>query len=304
MSGFFDRVRNTLYFRGAVLVFVSGGCWSLTGLILRHLDSATGWQILFYRSAGVTALLLLVIVVRSRSRVVPAFCAIGRAGIVAGLCLGTLFAVSIFSLLNTTVANTVFLQSTQIFFGAVLGWLILGELVRRPTWIAMAVAISGVALMIGEGFAHDTLFGNLLGLLGGVMIACYAVAMRAGKIADMLPATCLGGAVGIVAGAVMASDLAISLHDIVLCLVMGVFTIGLGFLLFTIGSRHIPAVDLLLLALSEVVLAPVWVWVILDEVPADLTLLGGAAVLGAVIAQTLIASRQPVPTGDSSRAVP
>ena len=158
--------------------------------------------------------------------------------------------------------------------------------------------------MIGEGFAHDTLFGNLLGLLGGVMIACYAVAMRAGKIADMLPATCLGGAVGIVAGAVMASDLAISLHDIVLCLVMGVFTIGLGFLLFTIGSRHIPAVDLLLLALSEVVLAPIWVWVILDEVPADLTLLGGAAVLGAVIAQTLIASRQPVPTGDSSRAVP
>ena len=78
-------------------------------------------------------------------------------------------------MLQTTVANTMLMQSTQTFFAAVLGWLVLRETVPRVSWISMSVALIGVVVMVGEGFESDSLTGNLLALTTGFMVAGYAV---------------------------------------------------------------------------------------------------------------------------------
>ena len=115
----------------------------------------------------------------------------------------------------------------------------------------------------------------------------------------MVPATCLGGLVSLLIAAVMLDDFAISGQDLVLCLLLGSVQVGAGFLLITLGARHVPSAEVPLFALTETVLAPIWVWLAIDEVPSVLTLAGGAAVLAAVAVAGLagLRARPPLVAG-------
>jgi len=272
-----------MYGRSVLLVFLAGVCWSVGGVMLRCMESATGPQVLFYRAVGMTIALLLILALRYRQRLVTVFRATGIAGVVGSLCLATAFTSNIFSMLHTTVATTLFMQSTQIFFAAVLGWVFLQEMVRPATWIAMAVALTGVGVMVAEGVVRGTLAGGLLGLVTGMTVAGFAVALRAGHTVDMLPCACFAGVFSAIAGGLMVDGLAVTPHDFGLCLVMGVVQLALGFTLFTMGASHVPAAELMVVALSEVVLAPFWVWLGIGERPSALTLLGGAIIMAAIV---------------------
>lgn len=89
----------------------------------------------------------------------------------------------------------------------------------------------------------------------------------------------------------------LSTHDVLLCALLGCVQVGLGLILFTVGSRYIPAGELALLSLTEVVLGPVWVWLGVGEVPTSLTLLGGVIVLSAIVAQAVHGVRRRPPVG-------
>ena len=273
----------------------AGFFWSIGGLMLRSMEAATAGQLLFYRSIGLAFTLLLFLAVRHRGRIARVFHTTGWLGIVGGLCLATAFIVNVFAAYETTIANVAFLQATQVFFGAGLGWFVLREPVRTGTWVAILVAIIGVGLMVGNSLKTGTLLGNLLGLSTGLALAGFAVALRAGRAQDMLPAACLAGLFAAIASGLLATDLAVTAHDLVMSLAMGVVQLGLGFTLFTIGSRHVPAAQLMLFALSELMLAPVWVWLFIAEVPAAMTVLGGAFVIGAVIVQAFSGARLEAP---------
>lgn len=287
---------DPLYLRGALLVLGAGATWSIAGIMIRNMEAASGWQVLFYRSLAFTATLLVVLIHRYRWRLPAAIRAAGPAGVVGGLCLSFSFITNIFGLLNTTVASAVFMQSTQVFFGAVLGWLILREEVRPATWLTMVGALAGVGVMVGDGIADGTLLGNLLALLTGLGIAGFAVSLRWGHAVDMLPAAMFAGIFTVIGSGLLADGVLVSGHDLILALAMGVFQIGIGFVAFTVGARHVPVSELTLLALSEVVFAPIWVWIGIGEVPSGLALAGGAILVGAVVALVLTgARRQPVP---------
>ena len=272
-----------MYARSVLLVFLAGVCWSVGGVMLRCMESATGWQVLFYRAVGMTVTLLLLLALRYRWRLVTVFRAAGMAGSIGGFCLATAFTCNIFSMLHTTVATTLFMQSTQIFFAAVIGRVLLQERVRLATWVAMAVALTGVGVMVAEGVMHGTLAGSLLGLVTGLTVAGFAVALRAGHTVEMLPCACVAGAFSAMAGGLMAEGLVVTPHDLGLSLVMGVGQFALGFTLFTLGASHVPAAELMVVALSEVVLAPLWVWLGIGERPSALTLLGGAIIMAAIV---------------------
>ena len=114
----------------------------------------------------------------------------------------------------------------------------------------------------------------------------------------MLPLVFLAGVFTAIASAGLSESFIYTPRDLALCVVMGVVQIGIGMTLFTIGSRHVPATELTLLALTEVALAPLWVWLALDEVPTALTLVGGAIVLAAIVGQALSQPRRkPPPIG-------
>ena len=274
---------------------LSGLFFSLGGVLVRLIEGASEWQIVFYRSLSLTVTILIVLAVRQRRFPAASLAGVGAANYVAGLCLAITFIGFIFSLKHTTVANTLLLMSTASFMAAVLGWFVLGERVPRVTWIAMVVATAGVAAMVGGGASVGGFAGDLYALLTAFFYACYVIALRRGRAIDMLPSTCLAGLISaIISGAmaiILQQGLQIPGRDLLLCTILGSVQLGCGFLLFTFGSRHVPAVELILLALTEVILAPIWVGLFVGEVPSRTTFLGGGVLLFAIAGQALAGTR-------------
>lgn len=288
--------------RGRILVLVAGAGMSLGGLFIRSIDAADEWQILFWRSLGIAAALLIFIALRNKGHVIAAFRKAGAMAAVAGICLASGFTFFVFSIVHTTVANTLFMLSAGPFIAAVLGRVILGETVRGATWIAMAGAAAGIALMLGGGLATGDLFGNLMGLGAATSFAGFTVALRRGRGSDMMPATCLAGLFGAIAAGsailVAGGGFAVSGNDLMLCLIYGAVAISGSLIVFTMGSRHVPAAELALLSLTEVVLGPIWVWLAFAEVPGLATLAGGAILLVSIAFQALSGMRRrPPPIG-------
>ena len=285
--------------RGRILVLLSGAGLSLGGLFIRSIQEANEWQILFWRSLGIVAALLVFIAFRSKGRLLQAFRAAGAKSVIAGLCLAAGFTCFIFSITHTTVANTLFMLSAAPFLTAIFSRILLGEEVTRGTWVAMLGAAAGIAVMVGEGLATGDLFGNLMALAAAAGFAGFSIALRSGRAVDMMPATCLAGLFGAVgAAAIIAATgggFGAPAADIGLCVSYGAVVIGCSLIVFTLGSRHVSATELTLLSLTEVVLGPVWVWLTFSETPSPLTLLGGAILLTAIVgrAATGIKRRRP-----------
>lgn len=282
--------RNLL---GLVAVLSSGVFFSLSGLMVRLVEAADGWQIVFYRSTTFALFILGYVVVRYRRGTARRFVAIGRSGLFAGVFLAIGNVTLIWSFLHTSIANTVFVFGAIPFIAGLLAWLILGERVRAATWLTMTAAFAGIAVMTAAGMVSGRLLGHVLAIVTAVAFAGLVVAMRAGRAIDMMPVLCLGGGGAAVACAVMADSLAISPHDLFLCVLMGTAQQGVGFVLWTIGTRHVRAAELSLLGSAEIVLGPVWVWLVVSEVPGAAVLAGGAIILLAVVGQSLVTARHP-----------
>lgn len=290
------------YRQGVVLVLLAGACWSIMGLGVRLMEAATAWQILFYRSLSLGVFLFLVLAIRGRGHPLRVMRRAGLSSVLGALALVLAFCGSIFAIRNTTVANAMFLFATAPFMAAGLGLLILKESVRRATWVAMAVGGLGVALMVGEGISLGHFFGNAAAVGSALGFALFTIALRWQHKEDMLPAVCLGGFMtAIVAGIMcLASDqgLAVSPRDLLLAGLLGIGQLGLGMTLFTYGSKAVPAAELALLAMSEVVLGPLWVWLALGETAGLWTLLGGAVLMAAIAGNALSGlRRKPPPIG-------
>ena len=287
------RIRHPRRATGVMLVLAGGALLSLSGIAMRHMEAAGGWQIIFYRSLTFSLVVFLWLAFSYRTHVLRAFVRVGRPGLIAGLSLGLGSACYVFALLLTTVANALFIISAAPFMAAVLGWIVLRERVRPTTWATMAVALAGIAIMVVGGIRGGRLLGNLVALGTPVTFAIMLVALRHASDRDMIPAICLAGVVGAVLGLAMSDTLAIPRHDLALCIFLGVVQYGGGFVFLTLGARYLPAAEVALLSLVETVLAPLWVWIGVGEVPALPTLAGGAIVLAAVVVQTATGMRSP-----------
>ena len=233
------------YRQGVLFVLLAGVFWSTMGLGIRYMEVANVWQILFYRSWALSPFLFLVIALRSGGRPLPVIRKVGLAGVVGGLGLVLAFAGGIFALQSTTVANAMFLFAAAPFFAALLGWFILREGIRAATWIAMAVAVIGISVMVWEGISLGHMSGNLAALLSALGFAVFTIALRWRKLDDMMPTVFLAGIFTIITSGIVCYSarytLDIPLNDILISLSMGVFQVGAGLTIYTIGSKSVPA---------------------------------------------------------------
>ncbi|MEL7014256.1 MAG: DMT family transporter, partial [Pseudomonadota bacterium] len=160
-------------------------------------------------------------------------------------------------------------------------------------------AIFGVATMIAGEVSGGAMLGNLAALGSAFGFAVFTVALRWGRSAEMLPAVFLSGILGAVIMGIICLvsglPLILSVQDSGVAMGMGVFQVGAGLILYTLGSRSLPAAELTLLSLAEVVLAPLWVWLFLGEVAGLNTLLGGAILLSAIVGNAISGMRSKPP---------
>ena len=278
--------------RGRLYVALAAIAWSTAGLFQRELTLGLATQLAGRALFAVLALLAFV-AVAERGRVVDAFAAIGRAGLAVAALMAASSGAFIAALNYTSVANVLFLQALAPVLAAVLGTFV-GEPVRRRTWVAMAIAVAGVALMVG-GPSRPSLVGLVLSLLMSVSFAGTIVITRHQRQVSMAPATCLSQALVFVFAAPFASARSIGSEDLGLLAGLGVTQIGLGLIFLSIGARLIPAAEVALITLLEIVLGPLWVWIALSEQPSATTLAGGAIVLAAVVIQAVGEPEEPTP---------
>jgi drug/metabolite transporter (DMT)-like permease len=266
--------------------------WSTAGILQRELSVGVPTQ-LAGRALFAVVGLLAYIAIAERGAVARAFRAIGRGG----LAIAALMAISsgsfLIALNHASVANILFMQALAPLLAAVLGML-LGEPVSRRTWLAMTIALGGVALMVG-GPGRPGALGLGLSVLMTSSFAGTLVITRHLRDVSMAPATCLSQVVVLVAAAPFTHPGTVGARDAGLLVALGVGQIGLGLVFLTIGGRLIPAAEVALITLLEVVLGPLWVWIFLSEQPSAATLAGGAIVLGAVAIQAGGASGQAPP---------
>jgi drug/metabolite transporter (DMT)-like permease len=285
------------------MVTLAGGFWSIGGILIRWIEAADSWQIIFYRSAALAVTLTVIVALRHRGRLIAAFAAAGWNGVLAGACLSGGFVGYVLALEHTTVANAVFMLGTAPFFAAILGRWCLGETVRPATWAAMGVALAGIALMVAGSAVLGTIAGSLLALVASLSFAGFNVLLRRGRDTDMLPCVVIAGVIAallalpVMIGShpALADALALSGRDLLLCFIMGAVQVGLGLTVFTLGARHVSAVALALLAMTELLLAPLGVWLGVGEVPSGYTLIGGAVVMAAITFQALSGARRRRP---------
>ena len=291
---------NINYRSGVLLVLAAGICWSSMGLGIRHIEVANVWQILFFRSIALTPLLLLVLTLRARGNPLPIIQKAGLAGGVGGISLVFAFSGGILAVQTTSVANAMFLFAAAPFFAAVLGWLVLKEHVRNATWISMMAALVGIVIMVWEGISIGRIIGNVAALISALGFAIFTISLRWKKLEDMLPTVFLAGLFAIIiAGAlcqIKGYGLDVPKRDIWIALALGVFQVGAGLILYTLGSKVVPSAELALLSMTEVVFGPFWVWLFLGETAGVFTLLGGMILLIAIASNALSGlRRKPIP---------
>ena len=276
--------------RGRLYVAAAAVAWSTAGLFQRELTVDLATQLAGRAFFAVLAILAFV-ALAERGRVVRGFLAIGRAGLVMAALMAISSGAFIAALNYTSVANVLFLQALAPVLAAVFGTFV-GERVSRRTWIAIAVAVAGVALMVG-GPSRPSPTGLALSLLMSVSFAATIVITRHQRQVSMAPATCLSQAAVFVCAAPFASASSIGGEDLALLAGLGITQIGLGLIFLSIGARLIPAAEVALITLLEIVLGPLWVWLALGEHPGTTTLIGGAIVLGAVVIQAIGEPEEP-----------
>jgi drug/metabolite transporter (DMT)-like permease len=272
------------YGYGVTLVIIGGFFLSSSGILLRNIEDASGWQILFYRGIAFSLTLFLLLLTRYRSRIGSAFRAIGKPGLWAALVLGLGSICYIFAILLTTVANAVFIIGAAPLATAFVGWLILGERTSRFGVVAMLVSLAGIGLMFADGLIEGRWAGNIAALGVVASFVVFLLIIRSKRGVDMLPATCLSGIVMAAVASLFIDSFAISRHDLVIAILMGCLQFGVGFWCFTVASRYIMASEVALFSLTESILGPLWVWIGVGEEPSLLTLLGSAVVLVSVVA--------------------
>lgn len=264
------------------------------GLLVR-LVSVDSWTLLFWRGA-LWALALGVYLAAVGGRPVgPRFRALGVIGMVVALLYAVITILAVTAFTRTTIANTLVIIAATPMIAAVLSRLFLGEQVPRRTWVAVCAVFGALVVVFSGQLGGGALLGDLCALAAACCLAGQITLLRHARDADMLPTVVVSGVLVALVMAPLASPFAISPRDAGLLLLMGVVVLPLPTCLLLLAPKHIPAADVGLVRLLEAVLGPLWVWLVLTEMPSRETILGGAVILVTLVAHSLAARRRKYP---------
>ena len=268
---------------GYILLLFGAFCLSWGGFIVRSFEEASVWQILLIRSVFFVIALTFFLISTYKKDTLKIFKDAGYPALVAGFVLSLSFVAYVYAMTITTVANVVFIISTQTMFLAITGYIFLKEKISLISFISIVLAMSGITIMIGDSILSGTLLGNIIALAIPINFSILVIIIRKNKNLDMVPAIFYSGIFSLIYGLILSESYTFSYHDIKMGFLLGVPQLAFGFICITIGSRSTASTTVGLLMLTETLFAPVWVWLFLNEIPPISVLIGGAIIIGAII---------------------
>ena len=272
---------------GPILVLLGGFSLSWGGLIIRSFEVASIWQILFYRSIFFLWALITFLLLTYGKKTFKKIKEAGIPGLFGGIFLSGSYVAYMYSMTETTVANVVFIISTQTVFLPILAYFFLKEKISPRGFVAIVLAMIGVILMIGDSFGTGSLYGNLAALVIPINFSILILIIRKYPKVDMIPAIFHAGIFSCLYGLILLEGISIPPKDVWLSFLLGVPQLAFGFIFITIGSRTTPAVMVGLLMLMETIFAPIWVWLFYNEIPPTSVLIGGLIIISAVVMKSL-----------------
>ncbi len=282
--------------KGIVMMVGATLCWATAGILVRNMEVTDGWKITFWRSSIMTVFLLVVLSFQHGSRLLHRIHAMGWPGVISGLLFAGMMICFILALSLTTVANTLVVGSISPFVAALCGHLFLGEKVAPRTWVAMVAAIGGIVMMFFDGLTGGGWAGNLIALCIPLGFGANVVILRKYRAAiDMVPSVLLAGIFSMLIALPFALPLSVSTADLALLSVMGIVQLGVGLLLMMGAVRYLASAEIGLLSILEIIFGTLSVWVLIGERPTQAALIGGAIVIGALVANHIAGLRQTRP---------
>ena len=278
------------------IVLFAGVLWSFGPYVVRQIDDAASvpWQYLFTRGTVIFLILNCYLFFTEGIQFYKNYLRIGLSGVLGGIGLGTAMITFIWSITNTSAAITLLCLAAMPFITALLGFLFLKEQISFGVWMSIVVASIGVAIMAFGSVSLGSFTGLLFGLASAVGFSIFSVTLRWKKNTPKFTTVAIAGLFCVVVSLFIlnSNDLNIistskneslfALHGTLVCL---------GLILYSIGSKFIPAADLTLLSLTEVVGGIFWVWLPIlgiNEIPSANTIIGGFLILMAILYYSLV----------------
>ena len=292
------------YFYAFTLVFLAGLLWSFGAVTVRYMIDGHDYvfQYLFYRGISIAIILIVYLFIREGLSFYKNFFNIGVSGVLGGLCLGTAFTGFIFSITMTTAAVTLFMLAAMPFIAAIVGYFVLGEVLRQSTLISMVIAFIGVCIMIINDSISGSALGALIGFISATGFALYTVTIRWKPETPKFTTVVLAGIFCatfsfMILGFSFKPFNSMPTINSYLSLLHGVI-VASGLILYSLGAKYLPSAELALLSLMEVVGGVLWVWMPLfgiNEVPSLTVIIGGIIITFAVLFHGVGARRKRMP---------
>jgi drug/metabolite transporter, DME family len=282
-----------------LIVLIAGIFWSFGALVVRFIEDARSvpWQYLFFRGTTIFILINIYLFIKEGKSFTNNYRKIGASGIIGGISLGIAMMCFIWSITHTTAAVTLLMLAAMPFMTAILGYIFLKEKVSIITFISIVIAAIGIIFMAFTSMYVGTLFGLLIGLLSSFGFSIFSVSLRWRKNTPTFTTVAVAGLFCATFSffVLMSNETSFfttfrnsslsALHGTLVCS---------GMILYSIGSKHLPAADLTLLSLTEVLGGIFWVWLPIfgiNEIPSTNTIIGGSIITFALMFYSLNTKR-------------
>ena len=278
------------------IVLFAGLLWSFGPYVVRHIDQpeTVPWQYLFARGIVIFLLLNVYLYLEEGISFYKNYLKIGVSGVIGGVGLGTAMITFIWSITNTTAAVTLLCLAAMPFITALLGFLFLKEKITITVWISILVAAFGIIVMALGNTERSSLAGLIFGLVSALGFSIFSVSLRWRKETPKFTTVAVAGLFCFLFSAIMLftndlnflssnkNEALFATHGTLVCM---------GLILYSIGSKNIPAADLTLLSLTEVIGGIFWVWLPwlgINEIPSTNTIIGGFFIFLAIFYYSMI----------------
>ena len=278
------------------VVLVAGLLWSFGPYVVRHIDGAqqVPWQYLFTRGIVIFTILNLFLYFEEGTDFIKNYTKIGISGFIGGVGLGVAMITFIYSITNTSAAVTLLCLAAMPFITALLGFLFLKEAISFNVWASIIIAAIGILIMAIDNTGKNTIMGFVFGIISSIGFSVFSITLRWRKETPKFTTVAIAGMFcAVVSGTmIIMNDLSFlttgknhalfATHGTLVCL---------GLILYSIGSKHIPAAELTLLSLTEVIGGIFWVWIPIlgiNEIPSQSTVIGGFLIFLSIIYYSLI----------------
>ena len=278
------------------VVLVAGLLWSFGPYVVRHIDGAqqVPWQYLFTRGFVIFTILNLFLYFEEGTDFIKNYTKIGISGFIGGVGLGVAMITFIYSITNTSAAVTLLCLAAMPFITALLGFLFLKEAISFNVWASIIIAAIGILIMAIDNTGKNTIMGFVFGIISSIGFSVFSITLRWRKETPKFTTVAIAGMFcAVVSGTmIIMNDLSFlttgknhalfATHGTLVCL---------GLILYSIGSKHIPAAELTLLSLTEVIGGIFWVWIPIlgiNEIPSQSTVIGGFLIFLSIIYYSLI----------------